>query len=152
MERSVASKVAAEREKDGESTFLVIHRTAFADVAGLIIVSAHYGLAANFTDRGMRDQDETGEQVIIDVTVPVQSLVNESQLYIPGGRAKHNLLGFYVSHYCTYKQTDQVAGHGSWTGSLYRRGQEVTDKIPVQGSVARGDCGGQCDTACSCER
>jgi DnaJ family protein C protein 11 len=52
----------------------------------LIIISAHYGLASAFTDRGLRDKDE--EEVVVDVTTPVQALVMESKLYIPGGRAK----------------------------------------------------------------
>ena len=31
----------------------------------------------------------------IDVTVPVQALVSDSKLVIPGGRAKYNLIGFW---------------------------------------------------------
>jgi DnaJ family protein C protein 11 len=98
LERPTAQRVAAEREKDG-----------------LIIISAHYGRATNFSDRGIRlgggvgtGVNENGripvplshpaehgeeshpeeEEVVVDVTVPVQALVQDSRLYIPGGRAK----------------------------------------------------------------
>lgn len=100
LERPTAQRVAAEREKDG-----------------LIIISAHYGRAANFSDRGIRlgggsvtgvnengripvqpshptdhgeeqHQHPEEEEVVVDVTVPVQALVQDSRLYIPGGRAK----------------------------------------------------------------
>ena len=52
---------------------------------GLIILSAHYGLAAGFTPRGHRDDPS---ESIIDVTLPVQALVQDSRLYIPAGRGK----------------------------------------------------------------
>lgn len=38
-----------------------------------------------------------GEEEVIDVTVPVQALVQDGRLYIPGGKGKHNIIGFYVS-------------------------------------------------------
>jgi hypothetical protein len=99
LERPTAQRAAAEREKDG-----------------LIIISAHYGRATNFSERGIRlggggapGVNENGtnsvqpsysaehgeeyqhpeeEEVVVDVTVPVQALVQDSRLYIPGGRAK----------------------------------------------------------------
>jgi DnaJ family protein C protein 11 len=99
LERPTAQRVTAEREKDG-----------------LIIISAHYGRATNFSDRGIRLGGGSGtgvnqngripvqpshsaehgeeslhseeEEVVVDVTVPVQALVQDSRLYIPGGRAK----------------------------------------------------------------
>ncbi|CCO29493.1 DnaJ homolog subfamily C member 11 [Rhizoctonia solani AG-1 IB] len=52
---------------------------------GLIISEARYG-PAKFID----DKNRT-----IDVSVPLQLLVNGSQLVIPGGRSKAGLLGFY---------------------------------------------------------
>ncbi|KAL1408743.1 hypothetical protein Q8F55_005556 [Vanrija albida] len=73
MERSVQAKVQAERERDG-----------------LVILVAQYGRADDFTVRGIRDNG-----AIIDVTVPVQALVQNSRLFIPGARNKFNLLGFY---------------------------------------------------------
>ncbi|GFZ49378.1 hypothetical protein JCM24511_07498 [Saitozyma sp. JCM 24511] len=103
LERPTAQRVAAEREKDG-----------------LIIISAHYGRATNFSDRGIRlgcgvgtGVNENGripvplshpaehgeeshpeeEEVVVDVTVPVQALVQDSRLYIPGGRAKDPCIG-----------------------------------------------------------
>lgn len=91
MSRSVHNKVAAEREK-----------------GGLIILEAQYGLASAFSDRGIRrhrprppssDRSQVGEEgegegrgeeeeVVIDVTMPVQALVVDSKLSIPGGRGK----------------------------------------------------------------
>lgn len=73
MERSVASKVQVERARDG-----------------LVILTAQYGRAEDFTARGIRDNG-----AIIDVTVPVQALVQNSRVFIPGARNKFNLLGFY---------------------------------------------------------
>lgn len=55
-------------------------------IPGLIIVSAHYGLASAFTEKGFRLAD--GEEVVIDVTTPVQALVQDGHLVIPGGRGK----------------------------------------------------------------
>jgi DnaJ family protein C protein 11 len=92
MARPVAQKVAVEREK-----------------GGLIIISAQYGLASAFTDRGVRVsrtsakrsegeadgriEDEVEEEVVVDVTVPVQGLVVDSRLHIPGGRGKVSSAG-----------------------------------------------------------
>ncbi|KAK4687510.1 hypothetical protein P7C73_g2607, partial [Tremellales sp. Uapishka_1] len=73
MEKSVGAKIASEREKNG-----------------LIIIAAHYGSASAFTERGMKESD-----MVIDVTIPIQALVTDSRLLIPGGRAKYNLLGFW---------------------------------------------------------
>ncbi|KAK8854909.1 hypothetical protein IAR55_003648 [Kwoniella newhampshirensis] len=77
MERSVAQKVVQERERNG-----------------LIIISAHYGLASSFTPRGIKSSEKEDEECI-DVTIPVQALVQDGKLYIPGGKGKFNLLGFW---------------------------------------------------------
>jgi len=93
MERPTATKIAAEREKHGASRlFNRLFKTIRAwclcgDATGLIIISAHYGLATVFTQRGMREH-EGEEEVVIDVTVPTQALVSDSRVNIPGGRAK----------------------------------------------------------------
>lgn len=86
MERPTAAKTAAEREKHGPCSvsFVVIPTESRL---GLIIISAHYGLASVFTSRGMKEH-EGDEEVVIDVTVPVQALVMNSRIYVPGGRAK----------------------------------------------------------------
>lgn len=47
---------------------------------GLVIVDARYGP----TEYG----DDAVEGLDVDVTIPLQALVNNSQLYIPGGRSK----------------------------------------------------------------
>ena len=83
LERPTSVKLAAERAKHG-----------------LIIVSAHYGTASAFTARGMKEigssnPEGPGESGWIDVTLPVQALVGDSKLVIPGGRAKYNLIGFW---------------------------------------------------------
>ncbi|KAF8755538.1 hypothetical protein RHS01_05219 [Rhizoctonia solani] len=52
---------------------------------GLIISEAHYGPAKSIDDKNKT----------IDVSAPLQLLVNSSQLVIPGGRSKAGLLGFY---------------------------------------------------------
>lgn len=55
--------------------------------AGLIIISAHYGLATAFTSTGLREV-KGQEHKVVDVTVPVQALVNGGKLQISGGRGK----------------------------------------------------------------
>ena len=91
MERPTALKASAERGNHGGQQFgPSIYSGSWGLRAGLIIISAHYGLASVFTDRGRREH-EGEEEVMIDVTVPVQALVNDSRLYIPGGRGKVNL-------------------------------------------------------------
>ncbi|WWC90847.1 uncharacterized protein L201_005784 [Kwoniella dendrophila CBS 6074] len=77
MERDVEKRIKAERERNG-----------------LIIVSAHYGLSSSFTTRGII-QSEKDEEEIIDVTIPVQALVQDGKLYIPGGKGKFNIIGFW---------------------------------------------------------
>lgn len=63
---------------------------------GLVILDAKYGRADAFTPRGYREaNDDEGFPVIVDVTTSVQMLVVDSRLYVPAGRAKHGLNGFY---------------------------------------------------------
>ncbi|GBE87408.1 DnaJ-domain-containing protein [Sparassis latifolia] len=62
------------------------HMQAEASCGGLIIVEALYGPS---------ERDESTKGLDVDVTVPVQALVNKSQLYIPGRRSKAGLQGFY---------------------------------------------------------
>ena len=54
---------------------------------GLIIISAHYGLASAFTETGLREA-KGQEGKILDVTLPTQALVNTGKLQISGGRSK----------------------------------------------------------------
>jgi len=90
MERVVGTRVAAERRRNG-----------------LVILDAKYGRADAFTSRGYREVTaEDGFPAIIDVTTPLQMLVQDSRLYIPAGRAKHGLNGFYVSFKIRLFQTD----------------------------------------------
>ncbi|KAK1926987.1 hypothetical protein DB88DRAFT_5933 [Papiliotrema laurentii] len=81
MQAATAKKAAAEREKNG-----------------LVIIEAYYGCAECFTDRGMKERDSDSDdqhESYIDVTIPIQALVNDSTLVIPGGRGKYHLLGLY---------------------------------------------------------
>ncbi|KAI0071272.1 DnaJ-domain-containing protein [Panus rudis PR-1116 ss-1] len=63
------------------------HMEAEAASDGLVITEAWYGPS----DRS----DNTCEGLDIDVTIPLQALVNKGQLYIPGRRSKTGLQGFY---------------------------------------------------------
>ncbi|CAG8520921.1 5444_t:CDS:10 [Diversispora eburnea] len=75
LKPSVERKIEAEREKEN----------------GLIILEAWYGNLS-------RIKDITSENLpkeILDVRIPVQALVHESQLTIPGGYSKSNIMGFY---------------------------------------------------------
>ncbi|KAG0168455.1 hypothetical protein DFQ28_011747 [Apophysomyces sp. BC1034] len=56
---------------------------------GLTIVKAWYGHLENLND------DEEEADGVIDVTVVIQTLVNDSRVTIPGGHSKTNILGFY---------------------------------------------------------
>lgn len=79
MQSSTAKKAQQEREKNG-----------------LVILEAYYGYSECFTDRGLKDLTGEGRsESYIDVTIPVQALVNDSTLVIPGGRGKYHLLGFW---------------------------------------------------------
>lgn len=95
----------AEKKSQAEEAISILERPTSLKVAqerakhGLIIISAHYGNVASFTARGMRENgSEVGSEgavAYIDVTIPVQALVGDSKLVIPGGRAKYNLIGFW---------------------------------------------------------
>jgi hypothetical protein len=50
-------------------------------VAGLVILEASYGPS---------DADDDAKDLIVDVTIAVQALVNNSQVYISGHRTKVN--------------------------------------------------------------
>ncbi|ORX51344.1 DnaJ-domain-containing protein [Hesseltinella vesiculosa] len=54
---------------------------------GLVIVKALYG--------HLQSIDDESEEGVIDVTIVLQAMVNESRLTIPGGHSKTNICGFY---------------------------------------------------------
>lgn len=54
---------------------------------GLVVVKALYGRASDVQQLSGDDDEELPEGVI-DVTVVIQALVNESRLTIPGGYSK----------------------------------------------------------------
>jgi DnaJ family protein C protein 11 len=59
-------------------------------IAGLIIIQAWYGNVKKEAEGDTQD----GNSSIVDVTVPLQYLVEESQLHLQGG-PKAGLLGFF---------------------------------------------------------
>ncbi|KAI0711382.1 DnaJ-domain-containing protein [Earliella scabrosa] len=62
------------------------HMRAEEACDGLVILDARYGPS---------ERDDGTEGLDVDVTVPVQALVNSSQLFIPGKRSKAGIPGFY---------------------------------------------------------
>ncbi|PIL27686.1 hypothetical protein GSI_10839 [Ganoderma sinense ZZ0214-1] len=93
------------------------HMRAEEACDGLVILDARYGPS---------EQDEGTEGLDVDVTIPMQALVNSSQLYIPGKRSKAGIPGFY----------DPVAGVPKALRVRYKfRGRmhyaEIPDYMPV---------------------
>ncbi|KAM5532138.1 hypothetical protein V8D89_014163 [Ganoderma adspersum] len=93
------------------------HTRAEEACDGLVILDARYGPS---------EQDEGTEGLDVDVTIPMQALVNSGQLYIPGKRSKAGIPGFY----------DPVAGVPKALRVRYKfRGHmhyaEIPDYMPV---------------------
>ncbi|KAI8986702.1 DnaJ-domain-containing protein [Trametes punicea] len=93
------------------------HMRAEEACDGLVVLEARYGPS---------EQEEGTEGLEVDVTVPVQALVNSSQLYIPGKRSKAGIPGFY----------DPVVGVPKTLRIRYKfRGRlhyaEIPDYMPV---------------------
>ncbi|CDO75734.1 hypothetical protein BN946_scf184921.g10 [Trametes cinnabarina] len=93
------------------------HMRAEEACDGLVILEARYGPS---------EEEEGTEGLEVDVTVPVQALVNSSQLYIPGKRSKAGIPGFY----------DPVVGVPKTLRIRYKfRGRlhyaEIPDYMPV---------------------
>ncbi|PKC72117.1 DnaJ-domain-containing protein [Rhizophagus irregularis] len=70
---SVERKIETEKVKDG-----------------LVILEAWYGNISSLRDVPLNEKKD-----VADVRVPVQALVHDSQLTIPGGYSKSNIMGFY---------------------------------------------------------
>jgi hypothetical protein len=87
----VSRKVEIERASDGESQSG--YESCTDRGAGLIIVEARYGPVKNMNNSNT-----------IDVAIPLQLLVNGSQLVIPGGRSKVRTGGIGQGH-----RSDSVA-------------------------------------------
>lgn len=112
---------------------------------GLIILSAYYGLASSFTERGIiisekfkheeEEEEKEGEEKIIDVTIPVQALVQDGRVYIPGGKGKHNIIGFYVSLLLFQVGCEQGPKEGEeevGKGRRWGKGEEDERKIMMR--------------------
>ncbi|KAI9284047.1 hypothetical protein BC943DRAFT_91242 [Umbelopsis sp. AD052] len=78
----------AQRKTEAEQALLILSDIAGRKMKseetkhGLVIIEARYG-------------KKEGNDDMIDVTVAIQALVNDSKLTIPGGHAKSNILGFH---------------------------------------------------------
>jgi len=70
---SVERKIESEKLKDG-----------------LVILEAWYGNISSSRDVPLNEKKD-----VADVRIPVQALVHDSQLTIPGGYSKSNIMGFY---------------------------------------------------------
>lgn len=106
---------------------------------GLVIISALYGSRDAFSEDG--DSFDYSEK-ITEVTVPVQALVQESHLFVPGDRSKSNLLGFYVSYLALMVPLlspvpDEFVCFPLLTGPMHRRAKSFEDRIPFQEQDAR---------------
>ena len=140
MKDSVARKVESELSRDG-----------------IIIISALYGklppsLSARILSlQGMKNMTDNinrhissiinselnlpqHESSFIDVTIPVQSLVQNGQLHISGGHSKSNMIGFWDPCLGEKKQLDIVY---QFQGKLHH--VQVDDKAavaaPLRGNI-----------------
>ncbi|KAI5479860.1 DnaJ family protein [Pseudohyphozyma bogoriensis] len=93
--RKENAEFIAEKRKEADDAVLLlsesVKRKVDAEGAnGLVIVEAVYGVLESIPTK-----TELADQRWMDVTVALQSLVTNSQIIIPGGRSKSNLLGFF---------------------------------------------------------
>jgi DnaJ family protein C protein 11 len=97
LDRIRAARRAAKEEVSAsgvelEATISMLKETARRHMSaehadgGLTILEAYYGST---------EKDENGQELMVDVTIPVQALVHHSQLYIPGHRSKSGIQGFH---------------------------------------------------------
>ncbi|ORY73064.1 hypothetical protein BCR35DRAFT_293884 [Leucosporidium creatinivorum] len=76
---------------------------------GLVIEEAIYGVLESIGDKTDAEEDQRW----LDVTVALQALVTNSQLIIPAGRSKANLLGFFD---CAYGEKKRLRVRYSFKG------------------------------------
>lgn len=89
---------------------------------GLVIVEAKYG--------PKDDEGDATKGLVLDVTIPLQALVNNSQLYIPGGRSKVSSGPSAPFHFISGTSFISFGVYGSGKASLW------TDNVPVSVAVA----------------
>jgi hypothetical protein len=81
LKDAVRKSVRVETEREGMTLYYTslcsMHRSRY--ILGLIIQNAMYGAA---------ELDDIAENIWLDVTTPMQALVHNSQLHIPGGDTK----------------------------------------------------------------
>ncbi|TPX60781.1 hypothetical protein SpCBS45565_g07404 [Spizellomyces sp. 'palustris'] len=99
MKDSVLRKVEAEESRNG----LIIVEALYgklppSDLAPIRALSMQ-GIKGIFENLGSVNEEAASANVVrleyIDVTMAVQSLVNNSQLHVSGGHSKVNIIGFY---------------------------------------------------------
>ncbi|KAA1476579.1 DnaJ-domain-containing protein [Dentipellis sp. KUC8613] len=89
--RSAFADERAEARRKGEETAALLrepaqrHMQAEKAREGLVIMEATYG---------PMDPDPEARDLMVDVTIPLQALVQHGQLYIPGHRSKAGVQGF----------------------------------------------------------
>ncbi|KAI8804954.1 hypothetical protein BJ742DRAFT_856333 [Cladochytrium replicatum] len=89
MRESVARKFEAEESRNG----LVIVEAIYGKIPPTRRNRAsEYSFLPSFVLSG---EENTSGESWIDVTIPVQALVNQSQLHISGGHSKAYIIGFY---------------------------------------------------------
>lgn len=72
-----------------------LKREAEEQKKGLVIVNATYGLLQDATGPLTTLNDDIDDPSSIDVTIPIQCMVEDSSLIIPAGESKAWLTGFY---------------------------------------------------------
>ncbi|SCV69184.1 BQ2448_2204 [Microbotryum intermedium] len=116
-------------------------------VQGLIIESAWYGVLSTLPDPLPTPRTSSSipktpasdvtiaiDQRYQDVTIPLQALVNQSQLVIPAGRSKAHLLGFYD---CAFGEKKSLRVRYRFRGAVHEC--EIADRdalaMPLRGHL-----------------
>jgi len=145
--RSARSRIRRAERKRHEDALLERRRRAAAEIdvmrdtiakrteqervrQGLVVLRASYGPAS---------PDLTAEATahdVADVTIPVQALVHNSQLHIPGGHPKSLLLGFYDP---CYGEGKVLSIEYSFKGEMHRAEVGDTQAVvaPLRGHLVR---------------
>ncbi|ORX75758.1 DnaJ-domain-containing protein [Anaeromyces robustus] len=102
--KTANSEVLAQRKKEAEDSIKLMAETIQKKIDiekknnGLIIIEALYGNAKLLKFKKLlykqNKPNKSLSDEIIDVTIPLQSMVNKSQLHL-GGYSKSSLIGFY---------------------------------------------------------
>lgn len=137
LQEHVRRKVEAERLANGSSTFSIFSNARkltcllARSLAGLVIEEAIYGVLEAVGDKTEAEEDQrwldvtglplpllSASSTLADLSPPLpsvalQALVTSSQLIIPVGRSKVNLLGFFD---CAYGEKKRLRVRYSFKG------------------------------------